>query len=123
MTEQIETTTSAGFKNRKSGLIAFGIIEIIFGALCALFVPLMIFGMVMSHTLAQKNGAAVPVNPGSIIFTALLYGLMAAFFLVMGIGSIRARRWARALMLVGSSMWLGVGIGSGVGFVAGRHVG
>jgi len=76
----------------------------------------MIFGMVMVRTVAQKSGAP-PMNAGSMFFSVLIYGLLAAFFITMGIGSIRARRWARALMLVVSWLWLVVGIGSVIAMV------
>jgi len=40
----------------------------------------------------------------------MVYVLLAVWFLWMGIGSIKARRWARALILVSSWVWLVVGI-------------
>jgi hypothetical protein len=39
-------------------------------------------------------------------------------FLVLGIGSIRARRWARAIILALSWMWLIVGVMTSIGLVA-----
>lgn len=38
------------------------------------------------------------------------YGLAGAWFLIMGIGSIQARRWARALILVSAWPWLCWGV-------------
>ena len=41
----------------------------------------------------------------------LFYVLAAVWFIWMGIGSIKARRWARALILISSWLWLISGIG------------
>jgi len=44
------------YKDRRTGLIVFGIFAIVIGAICALFVPLMIVGQVMTaRKLAQKR--------------------------------------------------------------------
>jgi hypothetical protein len=47
-----------------------------------------------------------------IVAGVLLYILLAVWFISMGIGSIRARRWARALILVTSWLWLISGTGA-----------
>ena len=41
----------------------------------------------------------------------LVYVVAAVWFIWMGIGSVKARRWARALVLVSSWLWLICGIG------------
>jgi len=114
MTDYEETLQSSDFKDRKTGLLVFGILQIIFGGFCALMVPFMIFGMIASAVL--DNSAAAPMSPTMMIPAFLLYTLMAVWFICMGIGSIKARRWARALVLVSSCLWLISGI-SGVIFM------
>jgi hypothetical protein len=42
--------------------------------------------------------------------SVLFYVVLAIWFIWMGVGSIKARRWARALILVSSSVWLICGI-------------
>jgi len=51
---------------------------------------------------AIKNDFAAPIAIISILF----YALLAVLFVWLGIGSIMARRWARALVLVSSWFWL-----------------
>jgi len=109
MTDYEETLQSSDFKDRKTGLVVFGILHIIFGGFCALMVPFMIFGMIASTVL--DNSAAAPMRPTMMIPALLLYVLLAVWFICMGIGSIKARRWARALILVSSCLWLISGIG------------
>jgi hypothetical protein len=109
MTDYEETLQSSDFKDRKTGLVVFGILQIIFGGFCALLVPFMILGMIASTVL--DNGAATPMRPTMMIPGLLLYVLLAVWFICMGIGSIKARRWARALVLVTSWLWLIGGIG------------
>jgi hypothetical protein len=112
MAEFEGTPQIAGFTDRKTRLLVFGILQILFGGLCALLIPLMIFSMVMSATM--NKDAANPVDGRMMIPGIGFYAAMAAWFIVMGIGSIRARRWARALVLVSSWLWLVCGVG---GFV------
>jgi len=114
MTDYEETLQSSDFKDRKTGLVVFGILHIIFGGFCALMVPFMIFGMIASTVL--DNSAAAPMRPAMMIPALLLYVLLAVWFICMGIGSIKARRWARALVLVSSWLWLISGI-SGLIFI------
>ncbi len=109
MTDYEETVESSAFKDRKTGLVVFGILQIIFGGFCALMVPFMIFGMIVSTVL--DNSAAAPMSLSMMIPGILLYVLVAVWFICMGIGSIQARRWARALVLVSSWLWLIGGIG------------
>jgi hypothetical protein len=98
------TTSTPEFRDRKTGLVIFGILTIALGALCALFVPLMFFGQAMS----AKAGA--PQNAQTIIPAVMIYGALAVVLVWLGIGSIMARRWARALLLVLSWSWLVVGV-------------
>ncbi len=109
MTNHEEIVQSPGFKDSKTGLVVFGIIQIIFGGFCALAIPLMILGMFAS-TLSDKSSAP-PMSVRIIIPGILFYALLAVWFIWMGIGSIKARRWARALILVSSWLWLICGIG------------
>jgi hypothetical protein len=104
-----ETIQSSDFKDRKAGLIVFGIIQIILGAFCALAVPLMIMAMIAS--VVFHDSSAPPVNFRMMIPGFIFYVLAAVWFIWMGIGSIKARRWARALILVSSWIWLIGGMG------------
>lgn len=93
------------FKDRTGGLILFGILHILFGLVCAGFILLM---AVMSELGARGRGTQLP----TYVFASnvIIYGLLALYFFSVGIGSIRRRRWARALALVVSWMWLIVGL-------------
>lgn len=107
MTNDNQMASGSDFKDRTTGLIVFGILEIILGAFCALMAPLVIFGIFASDGL-HKGGLST--NAGAIIPSILVYILKAAGFIWMGIGSIKARRWARALWLIVSWVWLTSGI-------------
>ncbi len=108
MTDYEETLEISDFKDRKTGLVVFGILQIIFGGFCALIVPFMIIGMIASTVL--NSSAAAPMSLSMMIPGVLLYVLVAVWFICMGIGSVKARRWARALVLVSSWLWLISGI-------------
>jgi hypothetical protein len=65
MTDYEEALQSSDFKDRKTGLVVFGILHIIFGGFCALMAPFMIFGMIASTVL--DNSAAAPMSPTMMI--------------------------------------------------------
>ena len=94
-----------GFKDRRTGLLVFGIIEIILGVLCVLLVGLMLLGQAM---ISRNTGS--PISLRMLAPALLIYLGLAVMFVWVGIGSIQCRRWARALMLIFSWCWLGIGI-------------
>src|SRR5713101_3903221 len=95
-----------GMKDRGAALVLFGAFQILLGlaALCLLF------GFAAAIEL-QSRGSGVPAPPvGAIVTNVVFYAVMTAYFFAVGIGSIRKRRWARALSLVVSSLWLVAGV-------------
>jgi hypothetical protein len=102
----VESTPSPmPYKDRSAGLIIFGILTILLGCLAGLFVLLMLAGQAAS---ARTTGASAPF---SIILPVIsIYGALAVALVWLGIGSIMARRWARALLLIFSWSWLGLGL-------------
>jgi hypothetical protein len=92
------------FKDRKIGLVIFGIIHIIIGIFCALGIPLTIFSMMTASMF--DTSVAPPMSIGQMILVVILYLLLAVWFVWMGVGSILARKWARALILITSWLWL-----------------
>jgi len=105
----IDPTTSSTsllpFKDRKTGLIIFGVLTMGIGGLVALSVPLMIFSATMSTKELGSDQVGKIVGP-AIVF----YGFLAVVLIWLGIGSTMARRWARALLLIFSWSWLIVGV-------------
>jgi hypothetical protein len=92
------------FKDRSAGLVVFGVIEIAIGAFCALLIPL-----VLAVTLAARSVPGidlVAVDARTLAPSLALYALVAIVFVWVGVGSIRARRWAAAVMLSLSRLWL-----------------
>jgi len=103
MTDQGETQLD--FKDRTPGLIIFGVVSILIGLFCALLIPLMFLSVALSESVA---GGGVDVR--SAWSASALYTVMAIVFVWLGTGSIRARRWARELLLSLSWIWLLTGI-------------
>jgi len=92
------------YKDRKIGLLVFGILEILLGLMCVLMVGLMVLGQIMlSRTPGAFNSRMM--LPGMLVYVAL-----GAVFVWLGIGSIRCRRWARALLLILAWGWLCIGV-------------
>lgn len=100
MNEQDAAPPPAPFKDRSVGLVVFGVLEIVIGVFCALLIPLMLLSLVTG----QASGAAVGAR--TMIPVIGEYAVLAVVAVWLGIGSIRARRWARALTLVVA--WIGL---------------
>lgn len=98
------------FQDRSTGLMVFGVLEILAGLFAALLIPTMIVGLLMAPNRAM-------VRPEAMIPMVLMYGLAAIGGVWLGIGSIRARRWARSLSLLLGWIWLVVGILATVGML------
>jgi hypothetical protein len=87
------------YRDRRTALLIAGVLEILLGVGAWLMAAFMVW--VASMVAAQGAG-----NKGSMIPGMAVYGIAGLVFVILGIGSIRARRWARALWLVVSSFWL-----------------
>jgi hypothetical protein len=94
-----------GYQDRSSGLVIFGVMQIVLGLLAALLVPLAALGAFLTRFAA---GAAM--RPGQYISGMATYAVVAAVLLTLGIGSVQKKRWARALTLVISWYWLITGV-------------
>jgi hypothetical protein len=102
----IEDASVPAYKDRSTGLVVFGIMTLLLGCLAGLFVPLTLFGLLM----AAKAPNAPPQNHAAIMPVIVIYGGLAMMLIWLGIGSIKSRRWARALLLIFSWSWLIMGI-------------
>jgi len=85
--------------------VAFGVIQIVLGGLAALAIPFMLLSALLSR---KAPGGAMPV--GSYVASTVTWAVIAVAFVVLGIGSIRACRWAWALTLILSWVWLLMGV-------------
>lgn len=92
------------YRDRKTGLVLFGVAEIVLGGLCALAVPMVLIGQIFA-----RRGPDLP-HPPPVLPALTMYAMMAAVFICLGIGSILARRWARALILCLSAVALCGGV-------------
>jgi hypothetical protein len=105
MSESYISAPPTPFKDRSTGLVVFGILTLLLGGVCALLVPLMLVGQAMT---AQATGA--PANNMSLLPAIFMYGALAVALIWLGIGSMKSRRWARALLLIFSWSWLVMGV-------------
>jgi MFS family permease len=101
----MNTAIAGEYRDRKAGLLVFGILEIVLGALFLLMVPLMILSLVVASRHAGPS-----VAPQAMVAAMGPYALAATVLIWLGIGSILGRRWARALWVCLSGIGLGVGV-------------
>ncbi|MDH3981747.1 MAG: hypothetical protein OES84_02475 [Kiritimatiellaceae bacterium] len=89
-------------KDRSKGLAVFGVLEVLLGILSFSIAMLLMIG-VASAGLGGMKPIHFQLALGFMFF-------MTGWFIVMGWGSFKACRWARALVLVGA--WVSVFFGS-----------
>jgi hypothetical protein len=92
------------YRDRTAVLVFFGVVQLLFGAVCLFFV------LAISAASAFQSAGAATARPPQLLSAMLLYCGLAIYFFFAGIGSIRRRRWAQPLTLAVSSLWLAVGV-------------
>jgi hypothetical protein len=98
------------YRDRSTGLVLFGLLQLLFAVL-ALGCATLMGVMLVSPALRQVQGQVYGQTPtGTMIVSILVYPLAAAFFGILGVGTLLGRRWARAIWLVVSWLWLAVGV-------------
>jgi len=109
MTPGLPATPPAPYPDRRGWLIAFGVVEILIAAVSLLVLALEVFAMLsLNPENLPQHGSLSPT--AALAIGAVFYGLSAALFLTVGVGSIRRENWARITMLVVSGLWLGLGV-------------
>jgi hypothetical protein len=99
------TPPPPAFTDRRTGLLVFGIFEILLGVICVLFIGL----IVLSQAMLSRN-TGTPLSLQMLAPSIGIYLVFACGFVWIGIGSIQCRRWARALMLILAWCWLTIGL-------------
>ncbi|MBN1269265.1 MAG: hypothetical protein JXB04_06745 [Kiritimatiellae bacterium] len=95
------------YKDRRANLIAGGILQFILGLLCIAFGGLTVLGLVMG---AKSGDPSAALNLRMGLAGVLFYIGHGVLFIWLGVGSIMARRWARALTLTSAALWLVMGV-------------
>ncbi len=93
------------YRDRGTGLVLFGVVQIILGLLAALMVPFVMLGAFVS-----KLAPGGSMRPGQYVSGVATYAFISAALLTLGVGSIQMKRWARALTLIVSWYWMIMGV-------------
>src|SRR5436190_1347170 len=96
----------AAYKDRSGGLVTFGVLTILLGVFSGLMLPLMLLGQLVNARIPNGSGNSVAM----LLPSLLMYGGLAVALIWLGIGSIKTRRWARALLLILGWSWLLIGV-------------
>jgi hypothetical protein len=103
-----DLATPIPYRDRSAGLILIGLLEIGLALLCLLMLAFV--GMATLSLSTMPEAGAAGGSPKAMLAGAAFYLLIGVFFGVMGVGTLRGRRWARSIMLVISWMWLVIGL-------------
>ncbi|HEU4402751.1 MAG TPA: hypothetical protein VFT43_11655, partial [Candidatus Polarisedimenticolia bacterium] len=103
MTEPV-TASPPAFKDRSVLLTLVGVVEILLGALSLLIGAISCVGLFVGRLVPGASTSAM--TPAVAMMSTSVYFFTAALFVWIGIGTIKGRRWARAIMLIVSWPWL-----------------
>jgi hypothetical protein len=81
-------------KDPSVGLVVFGTLDILMGIFC--------FALAMILLIVVSSAGLHDLKPVHFWMTMVLLFYLTGWFIVMGLGSIKGRRWVRALLLVGA---------------------
>jgi hypothetical protein len=116
MSPDLPSQPPTPLKNRRGWLIAFGVIEILIAGFCLLLLALMVAGLLaLSH--ANRPAGAPELSAAGPVIAVLVYGGLGVLFLILGVGSIRRKNWARIATQIVSGFWLFTGVLSSLFFV------
>ena len=101
-------------KDRRTGLVLFGILEIAIGSLFALMLPFVALITMLSGEFSPVAGST---NLRLVIPTLTFYIVIAVTFVSLGNGSCHCKRWARTLSLMVGWIWLITGVLSLVAWI------
>lgn len=105
MNSTITLSPDCECRDRSTALSIFGALTVLCGGACVLLIAVMVLGQAMAPAGAKGPTATQTLVPGLVI-----YGGLAVVLVSLGIGSIMARRWARALLLIVSWSLMLLGI-------------
>ncbi len=109
------------FKDQKGGLVFFGLVKVLFGVVIILFFIMTLFTLVLSRSM--DSNLTQQLSFSVIIAETFMYFILGASLIILGIGSIKKTRWARALTLIFSWMTFVLGIFISIVFyLAGNYI-
>jgi hypothetical protein len=112
-TAQPPTATSV-YPDRSTRLMLLGIFQVLLGCLCGLMAVMMVALSLVGPMDRAPQGQ--PMNSQMMVPAMVFYFPLAVAFIWLGIGLVRAHRWAWTLTVVLSWMWLIMGVVSLVMF-------
>ncbi|MGD0923449.1 MAG: hypothetical protein ABSA70_17055 [Terriglobia bacterium] len=108
MSSDLSAQPPGHFKNRRRWLIAFGAVQILIACFFLLIVAYTMVEFVASMLPNRPAGAPEPGPADLVAF--LICGGLAVPFLILGVGSIKCKNWARIASQIVSGLWLFIGV-------------
>jgi hypothetical protein len=109
MSPNLPSQPPAPFKNRRGWLIAFGVIEILIACFCLLILGVTVVGLVAFSHASQPAGGP-ELRAAATVMVSLVYGGLGILFVILGVGSMKCKNWARIGSQIVSGFWLFTGV-------------
>ncbi len=97
------------FKDRRTGLVIFGILSCLIGGFAALGALAMPLALATSNMVPKTPGIPPP-DLRSLIVGAIIYAAVAVLFVWIGVDSFRTKRWVRPIVLSVGWTWMILGV-------------
>jgi hypothetical protein len=107
--------TTYVYPDRSERLMLLGIGQVLLGCLCGLMAAVIVAATMLGPMGAMPPGQSTSLK--AVIPALVFYVLLAVALIWLGIGLIRARRWAWTLTVLLSWMWLLMGLAAFAMFV------
>ncbi len=103
MFAEISLQPSQALKNRRGWLVGFGLVHILIACCCLLLVVVTIVQFISG--LSNMSTSSPSPSPTRFV-EALFCGILVPIFLVLGVGSLKCKDWARIASQIVSGCWL-----------------
>lgn len=107
MAETAQPLPGPSYRDRHVGLLAFGIVQIVLGATAFGLAALTALSMLVFSKVAPAGPPQITMR--QVLPSLGIYVIGGAVLIVLGIGSVRCRRWARPITLIVNWVWLLMG--------------
>jgi hypothetical protein len=108
LSANLSAQPAAPFKDRRGWLVAFGVIQILIACFCLLFVAFTLVEFVTSMLPPYRAEGPYP-GPADLL-AILACGPFGVLFLILGVGSVKRKNWARIATQIVSGFWLLIGL-------------
>ena len=102
--EYAQPAVALPFRDRRGGLVTFGVLFIVFGSLAGCMGLVSPLSLIALYRMPGAFPGSRAVLITTMVMASFVYISVAAVLIWIGIGSVKSQRWVRPLILIGSTL-------------------